>query len=352
MKRLIYIFILTFILMLVSCSKDEKENIDFFDIHKAKDIGSTFMENMAYGTIEDIGNLCSDKVKTSKEYNELIDNKIGAYKVEKNIEGADYAYIDYIAIRKDNENLRADLDNLSIKIIKKDGAYLVDEIKAKSNKEIYVDNNILRVRNEETGENNILLKLKDLPKEMYSKGSDVIVNKKSINNKEFSRVSLSFSGDKVGIVSTDGENIALLLAEVKEEKDTLGQNNSSGNEETNINDMEKNIEDALEAPIVKKLIEYDLINNAEVEELLFSNDDGELILQIKQDGESFIKIYRNNTGELIDLNLEKEFPKEKYTSKIKCVNDKGLLVEVESKDKSKKNECLIDLKENKIKILH
>ena len=43
MKRLIYIFILTFILMLVSCGEDEKENIDFFDIHKAKDIGSTFM---------------------------------------------------------------------------------------------------------------------------------------------------------------------------------------------------------------------------------------------------------------------------------------------------------------------
>ena len=45
-------------------------------------------------------------------------------------------------------------------------------------------------------------------------------------------------------------------------------------------------------------------------------------MQIKQDGESFIKIYRNNTGELMDLNLEKEFPKEKYISKIKCVNDK------------------------------
>ena len=66
MKRLIYIFILTFILMLVSCGEDEKENIDFFDIHKAKDIGSTFMENMAYGTIEDVGNLCSDKVKIIK----------------------------------------------------------------------------------------------------------------------------------------------------------------------------------------------------------------------------------------------------------------------------------------------
>ena len=253
--------------MLVSCGEDEKENIDFFDIHKAKDIGSTFMENMAYGTIEDVGSLCSDKVKTSKEYNELIDNKIGAYKVEKTIEGADYTYIDYIAIRKDNENLRADLDNLSIKIIKKDETYLVDEIKAKSNKEIYVDNNILRMRNEETGENNILLKLKDLPKEMYSKGSDVIVNKKSINNKEFSRIALSFSGDKVGIASTDGENIALLLAEVKEEKDTLGQNNSDGNEETNINDIEKNIEDALEAPIVKKLIEYDLKYNKTMQEI-------------------------------------------------------------------------------------
>lgn len=349
MKRLIYIFILPIVFIMIGCGNNKKEKIDFFDIYKASEIGNTFMENMAYGTIDNVGNLCSDKVKNTKEYSEIMENKIGAYKVKKTIEGANYAYIDYIAIRKDNENLRADLDNLSIKIIKEGDTYLIDEIKAKSNKEIYEDNNTLRLRNEETGENNVLLRLKDLPKEMYSKDSDVMVNKKSINNKEFSRVSLSFNGDKVGIVSTDGENIALFLAEVKEEKNTLGENNSDGNKDEDINNIEKNLEEVLETPILKKLIEYDLINNGEVEELLFSKDDGELILQIKQNGERIIKAYKNNTGKLIDLNLEKEFPKEKYTLKIECVNDKGLLIQVKNKENLEVSEYIIDLKANKIK---
>ena len=351
MKKLIYIFIVTFVLMMISCDDNKKEEIDFFDIHKAKEIGSVFMENMAYGNIEEIGNLCSNNIKERKEYNELMDNKIGAYKVEKTIEGGDYAYIDYIAIRKDNENLRADLDNVSIKIIKEGDTYLIDEIKAKSNKEIYENNNTLRLRNEETGENNVLIKLKDLPKEMYSKGSDVVMNKKSINNKEFSRIALSFNGDKVGIVSTDGKNIAVLLGEIKEEENTLGSNNSSGeNEKSNTSDIEKNIEDALEVPIVSKLIEYDLIDNAEVEEVLFSSDDGELILQIRQNGESYIKAYRNTTGEIVDLNLEKKFPKDKYSLNIKCVNDKGLIIEVKSKEKAESSEYIVDFNKGEINL--
>ena len=113
--------------------------------------------------------------------------------------------------------------------------------------------------------------------------------------------------------------------------------------------MEKSLEEVLETPNLKKLIEYDFINNAEVEELLFSNDDGELILQIKQNGERIIKAYKNNTGKLIDLNLEKEFPKEKYTLKIECVNDKGLLIQVKNKENLDVSEYIIDLKENKIK---
>ena len=178
MRRLIYIFILPIIFIMIGCGDNKKRKNRFFNIYKASEIGNTFMDNMAYGTIDNVENLCSDKVKNTKEYSEIMENKIGAYKVKKTIEGANYAYIDYIAIRKDNENLRADLDNLSIKIIKEGDKYLIDEIKAKSNKEIYEYNNTLRLRNEENGENNVLLRLKDLPKEMYSKGSDVMVNKK------------------------------------------------------------------------------------------------------------------------------------------------------------------------------
>ena len=347
-KKLICIFILISIL-LAGCS-NKKEKIDFFDIHKAKEAGGAFMEKLTSGTMEEIGLLCSGRVKESKEYNSLMENRIGSYKVKKTIEGADYAYIDYLAIRKDNEDLRTDLDEISMKIIKKNEAYLVDEIKAKSNKEIYEDKDTLRVRNEETGESNVLVRLRDLPKEMYSKNSQVVMNKKSIDNKKFSRIALSFNGDKVGIASTDGKNIALLLGEIKEEEDTLGASNSSGkNEKSNTSNIEKNIQDALEVPVVSKLIEYDLIENAEVEELLFSSDDGELILQIRQDGESYIKAYRNTTGEIVDINLEKEFPKDKYALKIKCVNDKGLLIEVKSKEKSESSEYIVDFNENKVK---
>lgn len=348
-KLVFYIGILVFIL-LMGCNSI-KTHEDFFDVYKAKEVGNSFMQSLTYGNISDIDKICSDNVKSQEDYKNIGENKIGAYRTEKTIEGANFAKIDYILIRKDNEDLRADLDEMSIKIIKSGDNYLIDEIKAKSNKEVYEKEGNLRIIDEETGDNDLLLRTKDLPNEVYSKGSDVVLNKKSIDNIRFSRVAIGFNGDKIGIVTSNNEKSCILLATINESKSTIGQEPASPNNENETNnDTNSKIEEALETPIANKIIGYDLIDGSDIKEILFSNDDGQLIVQLNNENGSYIRVYRNSTGELLnEFGIEEKFPESKYSIRLKCVNDKGALIEVESKEDKKVESYILDL--NKMEII-
>lgn len=347
-KLFLYIGILMFIL-LIGCNNIGNDE-DFFDVYKAKEVGNKFMESLTYGKISEIDKICSDNVKNQEDYKYIGDNKIGAYRAEKTIEGVNFAKVDFIVIRKDNEDLRADLDEMSIKIIKKGNEYLVDEIKAKSNKEVYEKDGNLRIIDEETGDNDLLLRIKDLPNEVYSKGSNVILNKKFIDNIKFNRVAIGFNGDKIGIVTSDDENNCILLANINKSKSTIGQESSNpNNDDENNNTTDLKIEEALEAPIANKIIGYDLIDGSDIKEILFSNDDGELIIQFNNEKGSYIRVYRNSTGELLDeIGIEEKFPESDYSIRLKCVNDSGALIEVESKKDKKNENYTIDLSKMEI----
>ena len=69
MKRLIYIFILTFILMLVSCGEDEKENI--LELKKDDVIGDVKEGDVLVKGKE--GKFCLDKALTEKRKKEIED---------------------------------------------------------------------------------------------------------------------------------------------------------------------------------------------------------------------------------------------------------------------------------------
>ncbi len=349
-RKLVFYIVVLMLILLIGCNST-KNNEDFFDVYKAKEVGNKFMQSLTYGSISDIDKICTDNVKKQEDYKHIGENKVGAYRTEKTIEGADFAKIDYMVIRKDEENLRADLDEMSIKIIKDGNSYLIDEIKAKSNNEVYEKEGNLRITNEEIGNNNLLLRIKDLPNEVYSKGSDVVLNKKSIDNVKFSRVAIGFNGDKIGIVTSNNEKSCILLATIKESQSTLGQEESSqNNENKNNNDTDLKLEKALETPIADKVIGYDLIDGSDIKEMLFSSDDGQLIVQINNEKGSYIRVYRNSTGELLnEFGIEEKFPESKYSIRLKCVNDKGALIEIESKEDKKVENYILDL--NKMEII-
>lgn len=350
-KKLSYLLISILLLFMISCDLGGKsENINIFEIQNATKVTEEYMENIALGNLDDANKLVSSNLKNEEEFNKLEKNKINAYKIDEVEEGSSYAYINYKITRRKEDEVRADLDTLSLKVIKNDDNYIIDEVKAKSEKQVYGDRTFLRVRDSNSGRSEVLVRIKDLPKQIYPKKDNIVLGKENVPSKEFTNVAMSFEGNKVGIITSDGEKSFVGIAMVEESKPTAGEA-SGDNEGASEEDIDKAIDDALEKPIVDKLVGYDILDVANVEKVIFSADDNELIIQFKEgDKGSSLKIYQNPTGELVKLQLESLFPNDKYSIDIQRVNKDGVFINVSpiSEENKLSGEYKIDLKSMKI----
>lgn len=319
-----------------------------FDIEGATDIGREYMQNLALGNIDKANSYFRDKNISEEEAVKMEKNKINSYKLDKVDEGANYAYFNYIVLRENKTDLRADLDGIVLKIMKEDDKYLIDEIITSSIKQVYKEKDTLRIRDEESGKSNLLLRMRDLPGEVYPKNEEVTLSKETVPESEFNKISIGFNGNRVAITLTDGNNTFIVMALTKEVEAAAGEVEGEKNNE---GDMEEDLDEILEKPIAESIVGYDFLQGEEVEKILFSKDDGELILQGKQEGMgNRVKIYKNPKGELMPLKLDKVFPREEYSLSIISVTEEGTSINVESIGGEKEAEgiYIVDVKAGKV----
>ncbi|MGL4109553.1 hypothetical protein [Clostridium sp. LP20] len=349
-KKISYILIILLIFLIVGCNKSHEDGkVNFFEIQEATKVAMDYMKELSLGNNEEANKFASNKVIDQDQFSKLKENRINGYKLDEVAEGANFAYLNYLVIRDSARELRTDLDTIVVKVIKKDDNYLVDEVKAKSNKQVYEANGVLRIRDEESGKSEVLIRKKDLPREVYPKKENVVLNKETVPEGNFNKISISFGGNKIGVTTTDGSKTFIALAMVEESKPTAGSEANA--EGASTEDIDKAIDDALEKPIIDKLTGYDLIEGSEIEKLIFSGDDGELMVQVREEGKgSSVRIYRNPTGELLKFQLMKLFPNDKYNVNIKRVNEKNVFIEVTGigEEKEAEGEYKVDLKAMKV----
>ena len=344
-KFFIGILCLILILTIGGCNRSMGEvTVHLFDIKEAMDTGSEYMKNLALGNIEEANSYCRNKDISKEEVAKMQENKIDSYKLDKVQEGANYAYLKYIVLRGNNVALTADLDGIVLKIMKEDDKYLIDDIKASNIKQVYKEKDTLRIRDEESGKSKLLLRMRDLPQEVYPKKEEVTLSKETVPKSEFNKISIGFEGNRVAITLTDGKNTFIAVAMIKELEATVGKENKEGNIDTNLDEI-------LEKPIAERIVGYDFLQGEEVEKLLFSKDDGELIVQGKQAAVgNRVKIYKNPKGELMPLKLDKLFPRELYSVNIFSVTGEGTLINVEAigEEKEAVGTYMVDVKEGKL----
>lgn len=322
--------------------------VHLFDIKAAMDIGSEYMKNLASGNIHEANSYCRNKDISKEEVVKMQDNKINSYKLDKVEEGANYAYLKYIVLRGNNAALTADLDGIVLKIMKEDDKYLIDDIKAINIKQVYKEKDTLRIRDEESGKSKLLLRMRDLPREVYPKKEEVTLSKETVPESEFNKISIGFEGNRVAITLTDGNSTFIAVAMIKELEATAGKAEGKENKEGNV---DINLDEILEKPIAERIVGYDFLQGEEVEKLLFSKDDGELIVEGKQAGVgNRVKIYKNPKGELMPLKLDKLFPREAYSVNILSVTGEGTLINVEAigEEKGAVGTYIVDVKEGKL----
>lgn len=323
-KRLLFYISLLLIYLMVGCTGEvDTIKVDLFNEREATRVGRIYMDELCKGQ----------------------ENYINAFKLDHSSEGGNFIFLNYIVTRGNDKGDSIGLDSYDLKVIKNAEVYSVKEVKAKNTKQVYVDNNTLRILDQDVGESQLFLRRKDLPKEIYSKGNELMIDKEKVPQGEFSMLAIGFEGNKVALVvkSENKEFIALAMAKestVTVAKESKGDSSDVKNTGTDI---------LIERPTVEKIIPYDLIKDSNIEKLVFTNDDAELIVQINSKGVSSLKSYRNPSGELIPIDLESRFPKDKYQIKIDRVNEVGNFIKIIAIDSGEEEEYSLDLKEMKVK---
>lgn len=323
-KRLLFYISLLLIYLMVGCTGEvDTIKVDLFNEREATRVGRIYMDELCKGQ----------------------ENYINAFKLDHSSEGGDFIFLNYIVTRGNDKGDSIGLDSYDLKVIKNAEVYSVKEVKAKNTKQVYVDNNTLRILDQDVGESQLFLRRKDLPKEIYSKGNELMIDKEKVPQGELSMLAIGFEGNKVALVvkSENKEFIALAMAKestVTVAKESKGDSSDVKNTGTDI---------LIERPTVEKIIPYDLIKDSNIEKLVFTNDDAELIVQINSKGVSSLKSYRNPSGELIPIDLESRFPKDKYQIKIDRVNEVGNFIKIIAIDSGEEEEYSLDLKEMKVK---
>ena len=343
-KYFIGILCLILIFTLGGCEKSMEEvTVHLFDIKDAMDIGSQYMKSLALGNIEEANSYCRNKDISKEEVVKMQSNKISSYKLDKFEEGANYAYLKYIVLIGKDSGLSVDLDGIVLKIMKEDDKYLIDDIKASNIKQVYKEKDTLRIRDEELGQSKLLLRMRDIPRAVYPKAEGVILSKEKVPEGDFNKFSIGFEGNRVAFTLMDDKNTFIAVAMIKELEETASKSQEKGSTDINLDEI-------LEKPIAEKIVGYDYLEGEVVEKLLFSKDDGELIVQGKKDGVSSVKIYKNPKGELAPLKLDELFPRREYSVNILSVTGEGILINVESLGEKKEavGTYIVDVKEGKV----
>lgn len=349
MKK-IYIAIMAFLLiLLVSCELNivREEALDIFDVKQASDLADKYMKKLAEGDIEGASNYCKDLVISEDENEKIQTVKINEFKVDEIVEGANHAYANYLVVREKGTNIGTSLDSMSLKIMKYDGEYFINEISVKGIKQVYQDKNNLRMIDEKKGDGDLFLRKKDLPTEVYPKKDDVVLTKEQVPDVDFNKITIGFEGNYVAMNLTGENKCFIAMASIDKSKQTEGDSvNGSG--ATNV---DGDIDDVLEKPICHNVKGYDLIDDSTVEKLLFSDNDGELIVQLKKENEnSTIRVYKNPNGELLDLNFAKIFPVDLYSLNILRVTNEGVYIKVTATGEEKENEGIYSVDIHNMKV--
>lgn len=327
-KRLIVLLFLIIILSLtVACSKNKTEvqNLDLFNPKIASNLAEEYLELVKNNNIEEANKLCTEKLLAKNKEISLGDSKIIAFAPDSVIESSRAAYVTFNVVRNSESEPKCDLDNYAIRVIKDNASYKIDEVKAMNKKQIFVRNNSLRMIGESGGDSNLIITLKNMPKDIYLKENNLMLYKDNIVSDSFGIVSLGYEGQRIAISTMGNDKTLLTIAYIEESKPAQASNVSGETTE-----IEGSLEDVLDKPIAKKVITLDMLEKISLRNLVFTREEGYLIVEYTNDkSNSRINIYDTSNGDLIPLKFDSIFPVEKYSLTLKSFD---------------KDECIIDVK--------
>lgn len=344
-KRLAcFVLIFIFAANFAACKKQKKdvskeENV--FDIKIASNLIDVYMKALMKEDYEGARKMYSKELqKNSKEMNgnEL---KIKGYSIEETSEIGKTGLFKMKVARTNLDKLAAVLDNMTIKVIKEEQNYKIDDIKNETEKEAFNESNTIRIRSKNNISTNLLIDSASLPQYVFSKDDKANIYKQVVPRTSFGVMSFGYQGDKAAITAYDKDSYIGII-KIDESLATQGGSDqgggSSGGQGKGDQGKGGQGQMAREKPIGKEMINLDLLKDTKVEFVTFSMGEKNVVVQYsKANLGKCIRVYSSDSGELVPVKFEEKYPYGKVEIIFSSFDKEVMNYEVTAKNASDKS---------------
>ena len=336
-KVILSTILILIINLFVGCSninEKKEEKLDLFDVFKGKDLAINYLINIRNGDISSGVNNCESEILESNiNLSEGVSNITG-FQLNRAIANSQFAYYIFNVIRDSNIEPKSDLEEYIIKVNRNDDNYIISDIKSKSQRELYIKNNAIRIIGEKGGKSSLVISLNNIPKDTYLRENKIMLYKEKVPNNSFGKVVLGFTGKKIAISAIDDKNSYICIAYID---DTLMK---SGSDIVDLNNnsslaLSEGLQEALEKPVTSKVVSVDLLNNCKIDDFIFSKEDDNLAVNYKNEkGLNRLNIYKAEDGEAINTKFKDIFNEYIYNIKAEYFVDNKVIFDVFKSDQS------------------
>lgn len=336
-KVILSTILILIINLFVGCSninEKKEEKLDLFDVFKGKDLAINYLINIRNGDISSAINNCESEILESNiNLSEGVSNITG-FQLNRAIANSQFAYYIFNVIRDSNIEPKSDLEEYIIKVNRNDDNYIISDIKSKSQRELYIKNNAIRIIGEKGGKSSLVISLNNIPKDTYLRENKIMLYKEKVPNNSFGKVVLGFTGKKIAISAIDDKNSYICIAYID---DTLMK---SGSDIVDLNNnssvaLSEGLQEALEKPVTSKVVSVDLLNNCKIDDFIFSKEDDNLAVNYKNEkGLNRLNIYKAEDGEAINTKFKDIFNEYIYNIKAEYFVDNKVIFDVFKSDQS------------------
>ena len=336
-KVILSTILILIINLFVGCSninEKKEEKLDLFDVFKGKDLAINYLINIRNGDISSAVNNCESEILESNiNLSEGVSNITG-FQLNRAIANSQFAYYIFNVIRDSNIEPKSDLEEYIIKVNRNDDNYIISDIKSKSQRELYIKNNAIRIIGEKGGKSSLVISLNNIPKDTYLRENKIMLYKEKVPNNSFGKVVLGFTGKKIAISAIDDKNSYICIAHID---DTLMK---SGSDIVDLNNnsslaLSEGLQEALEKPVTSKVVSVDFLNNCKIDDFIFSKEDDNLAVNYKNEkGLNRLNIYKAEDGEAINTKFKDIFNEYIYNIKADYFVDNKVIFDVFKSDQS------------------
>lgn len=334
-KRVLSFILFLTISILIGCSKVEDNNevtLDLFDVFKGKELAINYLINIRNDNIEKANEVCEKElVDNNVNISEGISD-ISGFQLDKTIASSEFAYYVFNVIRDSNIEPKSSLESYTIRVNRSGDNYSISDIKANSQRELYIKNNSLKIIGEKGGKSSLVISLNNIPKDTYLRENKIMLYKEKVPNNNFGKVVLGFTGQKIAISTVDDENAFVCIAYIDNtlmERGTYEISANTNSQEGSISELQE----VLEKPITSKIVPVDLLNNVQIENFIFSKEDDNIAVNYKNNmGIDRLNLYKTDDGAIVDAKLDEFFNKDIYNVTAKYFEDDKLIFDVYKSD--------------------